>query len=80
MQLLLEQSITPNYFQCLILYFPIFQVGELAKAWIYFLPRYNPLLLKGPMYASYSNTGSHGLKYCEKYVRDASYDHRKEVQ
>ncbi|XP_014487478.1 PREDICTED: putative gamma-glutamylcyclotransferase CG2811 isoform X2 [Dinoponera quadriceps] len=41
------------------------EVGELTKAWIYFLPRYNPTLLEGSMYASYSNNGKHGLKYCE---------------
>ncbi|XP_067211615.1 uncharacterized protein [Linepithema humile] len=56
------------------------EVGELTKAWIYFLPKYKPSLLEGSMYASYSNNGSHGLKYCEKYVRDPSYNHRKEVQ
>lgn len=56
------------------------KVGELTKAWIYFLPKFNPRLLEGPMYISYSNNGSHGRKYCEKYVRDPSYDHRKEVQ
>lgn len=56
------------------------EVGELTKASIYFLPRYRSSLLDSPMYTSYSNNGSHGLKYCEKYVRDPSYDHRKEVQ
>jgi len=56
------------------------EVGESTKAWIYFLPKYRSSLLDGPMYASYSNNGGHGLKYCEKYVRDPSYDHRKEVQ
>lgn len=59
---------------------PALQVGELTKAWTYFLPRYNPSLLEGPMFMSYSNSGKHGLKYCEKYVRDPSYNHRKEVQ
>lgn len=55
------------------------EIGELTKSWIYFLPRYRSTLLDGPMYTSYSNDGNHGLKYCEKYVRDPSYDHRKEV-
>ncbi|KAL6434365.1 hypothetical protein ACFW04_006052 [Cataglyphis niger] len=41
------------------------EIGELTKAWIYFLPRYRSSLLDSPMYASYSNNGSHGLKYCE---------------
>ncbi|CAL1679904.1 unnamed protein product [Lasius platythorax] len=41
------------------------EVGELTKAWIYFLPRYRSSLLDSPMYASYSNNGNHGLKYCE---------------
>lgn len=56
------------------------QVGILTRVWIYFLPKFKASLLEGPMYSSYSNEGNHGLKYCEKYVRDASYDHRKEVQ
>ncbi|XP_011877196.1 PREDICTED: putative gamma-glutamylcyclotransferase CG2811 isoform X2 [Vollenhovia emeryi] len=41
------------------------EVGESTKAWIYFLPRYKSSLLHGAMYASYTNNGSHGLKYCE---------------
>ncbi|XP_025157240.1 putative gamma-glutamylcyclotransferase CG2811 isoform X2 [Harpegnathos saltator] len=41
------------------------EISELTRAWIYFLPRYNPSLLDGPMYVSYSNNGQHGLKYCE---------------
>lgn len=55
------------------------EVSESTKAWIYFLPKFKSSLLDGAMYTSYSNNGSHGLKYCEKYVRDPSYDHRKEV-
>ncbi|XP_011053912.1 PREDICTED: putative gamma-glutamylcyclotransferase CG2811 isoform X1 [Acromyrmex echinatior] len=55
------------------------EVSESTKAWIYFLPKFKSSLLDGAMYESYSNNGSHGLKYCEKYVRDPSYDHRKEV-
>ncbi|KYM87051.1 hypothetical protein ALC53_03668 [Atta colombica] len=55
------------------------EVSESTKAWIYFLPKFKSSLLDGTMYKSYSNNGSHGLKYCEKYVRDSSYDHRKEV-
>ncbi|KYQ48751.1 hypothetical protein ALC60_12257 [Trachymyrmex zeteki] len=58
---------------------PMFFVSESTKAWIYFLPKFKSSLLDGAMYTSYSNNGSHGLKYCEKYVRDPSYDHRKEV-
>lgn len=58
----------------------LFQVAESTKAWIYFLPRYKSSLLDGAMYVSYTNNGSHGLKYCEKYVRDPSYDHRMDVQ
>ncbi|XP_012543559.1 putative gamma-glutamylcyclotransferase CG2811 isoform X2 [Monomorium pharaonis] len=41
------------------------EVGELTKAWIYFLPKFKSSLLEGAMYASYTNNGSHGLKYCE---------------
>ncbi|XP_043513681.1 putative gamma-glutamylcyclotransferase CG2811 isoform X1 [Frieseomelitta varia] len=55
-------------------------ISTLTKVWIYFLPRFRASLLESPMYSSYSNEGSHGLKYCEKYVRDSSYDHRREVQ
>ncbi|XP_006558539.1 putative gamma-glutamylcyclotransferase CG2811 isoform X3 [Apis mellifera] len=56
------------------------EVSTLIKVWIYFLPKFKTSLLEKPMYSSYSNEGSHGLKYCEKYVRDASYNHRSEVQ
>lgn len=56
------------------------EVGESTKAWIYFLPRFKSSLLDSAMYTSYTNNGSHGLKYCEKYVRDQNYDHRQEVQ
>ncbi|XP_020290420.1 gamma-glutamylaminecyclotransferase C isoform X3 [Pseudomyrmex gracilis] len=55
-------------------------VSEIISAWVYFLPRFKPSLLERPMYEFYSNNGSHGLKYCEKYDRDPSYNHRKEVQ
>ncbi|XP_053995506.1 putative gamma-glutamylcyclotransferase CG2811 [Hylaeus anthracinus] len=41
------------------------EVGTLMKVWIYFLPKFKASLLEGPMYTSYSNEGSHGLKYCE---------------
>ncbi|XP_043266131.1 putative gamma-glutamylcyclotransferase CG2811 isoform X2 [Colletes gigas] len=41
------------------------EVGTLMKVWIYFLPKFKASLLEGPMYSSYSNDGSHGLKYCE---------------
>ncbi|XP_076632139.1 putative gamma-glutamylcyclotransferase CG2811 isoform X2 [Colletes latitarsis] len=41
------------------------EVGVLMKVWIYFLPKFKTSLLEGPMYSSYSNEGSHGLKYCE---------------
>ncbi|XP_076240465.1 putative gamma-glutamylcyclotransferase CG2811 isoform X2 [Calliopsis andreniformis] len=41
------------------------EVGSLMKVWIYFLPKFRSSLLHLPMYNSYSNEGSHGLKYCE---------------
>ncbi|XP_076678997.1 putative gamma-glutamylcyclotransferase CG2811 isoform X1 [Andrena cerasifolii] len=56
------------------------EVGILMKAWIYFIPKFRSSLLDGAMYRSYTNEGSHGLKYCEKYVREPSYNHRSEVQ
>ncbi|KAL0122847.1 hypothetical protein PUN28_007493 [Cardiocondyla obscurior] len=56
------------------------EVGESTKAWVYFLPRYKSSLLESTMYTSYSNSGNHGLRYCEKYVRDLSYNHRQDVQ
>ncbi|XP_043513682.1 putative gamma-glutamylcyclotransferase CG2811 isoform X2 [Frieseomelitta varia] len=40
-------------------------ISTLTKVWIYFLPRFRASLLESPMYSSYSNEGSHGLKYCE---------------
>ncbi|XP_046737707.1 putative gamma-glutamylcyclotransferase CG2811 isoform X1 [Diprion similis] len=56
------------------------EVGELTKAWIYFLPKFKLSLLDGPLYSEYSNGGDHGLKYAERYLRDPSYNHRTEVQ
>ncbi|XP_077257393.1 gamma-glutamylaminecyclotransferase isoform X2 [Temnothorax americanus] len=44
---------------------PFEEVGESTKAWIYFLPRYKSSLLDSTVYASYTNNGSHGLKYRE---------------
>ncbi|XP_076284916.1 putative gamma-glutamylcyclotransferase CG2811 isoform X2 [Lasioglossum baleicum] len=41
------------------------EVGSLMKVWVYFLPKFRESLLESPMYSSYSNEGSHGLKYCE---------------
>ncbi|XP_012260078.1 putative gamma-glutamylcyclotransferase CG2811 isoform X2 [Athalia rosae] len=41
------------------------EVGELIKAWIYFLPKFKHSLLSGPLYSSYSSDGQHGLKYME---------------
>ncbi|XP_033318833.1 putative gamma-glutamylcyclotransferase CG2811 isoform X2 [Bombus bifarius] len=41
------------------------EISTLTKVWIYFLPRFRASLLENPMYSSYSNEGSHGLKYCE---------------
>ncbi|XP_623476.1 putative gamma-glutamylcyclotransferase CG2811 isoform X4 [Apis mellifera] len=41
------------------------EVSTLIKVWIYFLPKFKTSLLEKPMYSSYSNEGSHGLKYCE---------------
>ncbi|XP_061939617.1 putative gamma-glutamylcyclotransferase CG2811 isoform X4 [Apis cerana] len=41
------------------------EVSTLIKVWIYFLPKFKTSLLEKPMYNSYSNEGSHGLKYCE---------------
>ncbi|KAL2718035.1 gamma-glutamylaminecyclotransferase C isoform X1, partial [Vespula squamosa] len=56
------------------------EIGTLTKAWIYFLPKFKITLLERPMYESYSNEGDHGLKYGEKYVRDPTFDHRREVR
>ncbi|XP_018337897.1 PREDICTED: putative gamma-glutamylcyclotransferase CG2811 isoform X2 [Trachymyrmex septentrionalis] len=50
------------------------EVNESTKAWIYFLPKFKSSLLDGAMYESYSNNGSHGLKYCENYEEAASLD------
>ncbi|XP_003704184.2 putative gamma-glutamylcyclotransferase CG2811 isoform X2 [Megachile rotundata] len=41
------------------------EVGILTRVWIYFLPQFKTSLLDGPLYSSYTNEGSHGLKYCE---------------
>ncbi|XP_015428580.1 PREDICTED: putative gamma-glutamylcyclotransferase CG2811 isoform X2 [Dufourea novaeangliae] len=41
------------------------EVGTMLKVWVYFLPKFKASLLDSPMYSSYRNEGSHGLKYCE---------------
>ncbi|XP_015609380.1 putative gamma-glutamylcyclotransferase CG2811 isoform X2 [Cephus cinctus] len=56
------------------------EMAESTKAWIYFLPKFKPALLETTMYTTYSNEGSHGLKYAERYLRDTSFNHREEVQ
>ncbi|XP_011160266.1 putative gamma-glutamylcyclotransferase CG2811 isoform X2 [Solenopsis invicta] len=50
------------------------EVCESTKAWIYFLPKYKSSLLDSTMYASYTNNGSHGLKYCENDEDVSSLD------
>ncbi|XP_011641860.1 putative gamma-glutamylcyclotransferase CG2811 isoform X2 [Pogonomyrmex barbatus] len=50
------------------------EVSESTRAWIYFLPKYRSSLLDGPMYESYNNNGSHGLKYCENDEDASSLD------
>ncbi|XP_058798356.1 putative gamma-glutamylcyclotransferase CG2811 isoform X2 [Phymastichus coffea] len=50
------------------------KVGAQCKAWIYILPKFNESLLELPMYTSYSNDGSHGLKYCESETELSKLD------
>lgn len=44
---------------------PLDKIENVTKAWIYLLPKFRPSLLKETMYSSYSDKGSHGLKYKE---------------
>ncbi|XP_043288574.1 putative gamma-glutamylcyclotransferase CG2811 isoform X2 [Venturia canescens] len=41
------------------------EMGILCKAWTYFLPNFRPELLDKEMFKSYTNEGSHGLRYGE---------------
>ncbi|XP_014212003.1 putative gamma-glutamylcyclotransferase CG2811 isoform X2 [Copidosoma floridanum] len=52
-------------------------IGSQTKAWIYILPSFRESLLELPMYSSYSNEGSHGLKYHES---DSEYVKPEDVQ
>ncbi|KAK0163387.1 hypothetical protein PV327_007072 [Microctonus hyperodae] len=55
------------------------EISCAVRAGIYFLPKFKSTLLELPMYGSYSSSGSHGLKYAERYNRDISHNHRAEV-
>ncbi|XP_044738391.1 putative gamma-glutamylcyclotransferase CG2811 isoform X2 [Chrysoperla carnea] len=41
------------------------QTNETNQCWVYFLKKFQPYLLEKEFYTSYSNNGSHGLKYSE---------------
>lgn len=49
------------------------------KVWIYMIKSFKKELLNRPFFESYSNNGSHGLKYVERYLRDETTDHKTEL-
>ncbi|XP_044265086.1 putative gamma-glutamylcyclotransferase CG2811 isoform X1 [Tribolium madens] len=53
--------------------------NEKIKTWIYFIKDFKDDLLNKTTYESYSNAGSHGLKYVERYLRGDTYDHKLEI-
>lgn len=53
--------------------------GTLHTAWIYFIKNFKSELLQRETYESYSNNGSHGLKYVERYLRNDNSDYRAEI-
>lgn len=55
------------------------QDGEIHTAYIYFIKNFKTDLLQRQMYENYSNNGSHGLKYVERYLRNENSDYRMEI-
>lgn len=53
--------------------------GDPIQAWIYFIKKFKPDLLKQPMFENYSSSGSHGLKYVSRYDRDQNYNVKSDI-
>lgn len=53
--------------------------SNVTEGWVYLLKTYKPSLLENPMLENYSSSGSHGLRYMERYNRDVNYDYKSEV-
>lgn len=53
--------------------------NETIKTWIYFIKDFKEDLLKQTTFESYSNEGSHGLKYVERYLREESSDYKVNI-
>lgn len=47
------------------------------NVWIYVIVNFQPRLLNETCYEMYSNLGSHGKKYVERYLRDKSFDYKQ---
>ncbi|CAH1404000.1 unnamed protein product [Nezara viridula] len=58
---------------------PIKMKTEVLDCWTYFIKRYNAELLSKEMFPSYSTKGPHNLPYCERYLRDPSYNYKLEI-
>lgn len=47
--------------------------------WIYTIKNFKPELLKRTFYESYSNSGDHGLRYVERYLRGDTKSHKTDI-
>ncbi|KAJ9586305.1 hypothetical protein L9F63_020013, partial [Diploptera punctata] len=53
--------------------------GQTLTCWIYLLKKFKPTLLDVEMFSNYSSSGPHGRPYGERYLRDPSYDYKREI-
>lgn len=50
-----------------------------VTAWMYFIKKFKPDLLKQNTYERYSSSGPHGLKYVTRYERLENYKYQNDV-
>ncbi|XP_056638636.1 putative gamma-glutamylcyclotransferase CG2811 isoform X1 [Diorhabda sublineata] len=52
----------------------------IENVWIYVIVNFQPHLLNETCYETYSNSGSHGKKYVERYLRNKYLDYKQILQ
>lgn len=50
-----------------------------SSVWIYMIKTFKKTLLDCPFLDSYSSQGPHGLVYVSRYLRNDTYDYKKEI-
>lgn len=69
----------PDFYEREMTSIKLLETGGVNECWTYFLKKFKPNLLEKEMLISYSCNGPHNLQYCERYLRDPTYDHRQEI-